>query len=291
VATTPVKRPAVREWTTAAVSWAPARNSIKRATHVAAYGRAGVLAGRRRMPTVMNLYSGSCPKSGSQWIKAVLDHPLVRAQTGLLTLPQLDYYGRPRNWRFPRGTYVPGLYLSYAAYRKIPKPADYRTVYIFRDPRDIVVSGYFSGLKTHRLMQGLEERRKALEQMTVEEGLLSALDYGQQHLRDMATWVDVSDPKVATWRLEDISADPETAVPAILTHCGVELPAADLRTVVAETSREALQRRDLSGRQPGTESHYRVERQTFRELFGPQHHEAVERVVPGLVERLGYPSP
>jgi hypothetical protein len=60
--------------------------------------------------------------------------------------------------------------------------------------------------------------------------------------------------------------------------------------VLGETSREALQRKDLQFRRPGTESHYRVKRQTFRELFGPEHYAAVEQVVPGLVDKLGYPG-
>jgi hypothetical protein len=64
----------------------------------------------------------------------------------------------------------------------------------------------------------------------------------------------------------------------------------ELTQVLAETSREALQRKDLATRKPGSESHYRVRRQGFRELFGPEHYAAVEDVVPGLVTQLGYPD-
>jgi hypothetical protein len=283
--------PTIRERLTAGLSWAPARIMVKYAAHYGARARGEGLRLTGRLPEVANIYAASCPKSGSQWIKAVLHHPVVRARTGLFTLPQFDYWQRELP-AFPLATFVPGVYLSYPAYQSVPKPASYRTVYIFRDPRDIVVSGYFSGLETHPEMLGLEQRRRDLEQMSVSDGLLYALEYGEAHLQDMATWVgvDEADENVAAWRLEDISADPATVVPQILAHCGVTLSDSELAVVLAETSREALQRKDLAARKPGSESHYRVRRQGFRELFGPEHYAAVERVVPGLVAELGYPD-
>ena len=67
-----------------------------------------------------------------------------------------------------------------------------------------------------------------------------------------------------------------------------DLSDGELEQVLRDTSREALQRQDLARRAPGADSHYRVQRQSFRELFRPEHYEALEEVVPGLVERLGY---
>ncbi|MDX6278022.1 MAG: hypothetical protein QOJ72_2150 [Nocardioidaceae bacterium] len=279
----------LREMLTTSVNWAPARTTVKRGAHVVARARGRYLAARHDLPEVANIYAASCPKAGSQWTKAMFDHPVIRSHTGLFTLPQFDYYQR-RLRAFPAGTFVPGLYLSYPAYASIPKRHPYRTIYIFRDPRDIVVSGYFASFGAHPDMLGLAERRKIMEAMSVEEGLLFSLRESAHHFRDMATWVDVADEHVATWRLEDISADPEGTVPKILAHCGVHLSDAELEQVLQETSREALQRQDIARRAPGADSHYRVTRQSFRDLFGPEHYEALEAVVPGLVDKLGYPA-
>jgi len=279
----------VRDAVTTTVNWAPARTAVKHGAHAAAHARGRYLEARGSLPEVANIYAASCPKAGSQWTKALFDHPTVRAHTGLFTLPQFDYYQR-RLSTFPAGTFVPGLYLSFPAYANIPKPHSYRTLYVFRDPRDIVVSGYFASFGAHPDMLGLAERRAAMESMSVAEGLLHSLQESAHHFRDMATWVDVTDEHVATWRLEDISADPEGTVPKILAHCGVNLSDTELEQVLRDTSRESLQRQDLARRAPGADSHYRVTRQSFRELFGPEHYQAVEEVVPGLVARLGYPE-
>ncbi|HET7735954.1 MAG TPA: sulfotransferase domain-containing protein [Nocardioidaceae bacterium] len=280
----------VRDAAITSVNWPPARTTIKRGAHAAARVRGRYLDARGALPEVANIYAASCPKAGSQWIKALFDHPVVRSHTGLFTLPQFDYWQRPLK-AFPAGTFVPGLYLSHAAYDRIPKPHGYRTVYVFRDPRDIVVSGYFASFGAHPDMLGLAERRAVLQSLSVEEGLLYSLRESAQHFRDMATWVDVpADENLAIWRLEDISADPAGAVPKILAHCGVQLSDAELDQVLRETSRDELQRQDLARREPGADSHYRVERKSFRDLFTAEHYAAVEELVPGLVERLGYPS-
>ncbi len=242
------------------------------------------------MPEVANIFTGSCPKSGSQWAKALFDHPIVRAHTRLFTLPQLDYWERPLRG-FPGGTFVPGLYVSYEQYRQMPKPLPHRMVYVFRDPRDIVVSAYGSTF-THRRLGNANEIEAALDGKSVDEKLLWLLYNGEGHLRDMATWVGVAekDESVASWRLEDIGADHAGAVAGMLGHCGVQLSPSELDTVRAETSREELQKRDLAERgDPSSESHYRLRRQSYQELFKPEHYKAIEEVVPGLIEKLGYP--
>lgn len=278
----------IRSRLTTAVQWQPARNSLKYGAHLAARARAHLLEARGTMPEVANIFAGSCPKAGSQWSKALFHHPIVRAHTGLFTLPQLAYHQR-NVARFPGGTFVPGLYVSYAFYQRIPKPRSHRMVYVFRDPRDIVVSAYFSGMKSHRVILDLASHREFLQGMPIEDGLLYIIKNAETYFRDMASWVGVPDENVASWRLEDIGADPAGTVGGILAHCGIVLSEAELDTVLAETSREALQRKDLANREAGAQSHYRVHQQGFRDLFGPQHYAAIEKVVPGLIERLGYP--
>jgi hypothetical protein len=273
------------------VQWNPARTAIKRGVHgyAAARGRGLQLTGR--VPEIGNIFAASSPKAGSQWMKALFDHPVVREHTGLFTLPQLDYQLMPHH-RFPAGTFVPGIYASYPEFREIPKPRPRRVVYMFRDPRDLVVSGYYSAVKTHRVthLEEVERVRDEIRALPFDEGLLLLIKDAAPRLREIETWVGVEDPDVATFRLEDVNADPRTWVAQMLKHCGVALSADELETVLQDVSRDALQARDLAQREAGSESHYRVDRKTFRDVFKPEHHAALEEIVPGLAQRLGYPD-
>lgn len=276
----------LRAWTSQAVNWPPARNALKYSAHAAAHARGELLVRRGRVPFVSNIFAMSPPKAGSQWAKALFDHPVVRARTGLFTLPQLDYQGRRRP--LPAATFVPGMYLSHEEYLRLEKPYPYRAFYVMRDPRDLAVSAYYSAVETHRPVPGYEELRARMRQVPLHEGLLMAIDLVAPRLRDMGSWVGVEDPNVAFFRLEDISRSHEVQVRRILAHCDVVLPPEDLARVVRDTSRESLQRKDLATRASGSESHYRINRRGYRELFEEEHYAAIEAVAPGLAMRMGY---
>ncbi|WP_435770477.1 sulfotransferase domain-containing protein [Nocardioides sp. SYSU DS0651] len=279
----------VRELAAQVVQWNTPRAWIKYGVHAGARVRGAALARAGKVPEVANIFTAGSPKAGSQWMKALFHHRVVREHTGLFTLPQLDYQQR-LDKPFPPGTFVPGIYLSYDEYRRLPRPWPHRTVYMFRDPRDLIVSGYYSAVKTHRKVHvpELEQFRDELRSMPREEGLLRLIREAAPRFEEIGTWVGVDDPSVATFRLEDNETDPEGQVRRMLEHCEVRLSPSELDAVVNEVSREALQARDIAQR-GGGESHYRIDRKTYRELFGPEHHAAIEEVVPGLVARLGYP--
>jgi hypothetical protein len=136
----------------------------------------------------------------------------------------------------------------------------------------------------------VERVRDEIRSLPFDEGLLLLIKDAAPRLREIETWVDIDDPDVASFRLEDVNADPREWVVQILKHCGVTLSPDELETVLGDVSRDALQARDLAQREAGAESHYRVDRKTFRDVFKPEHYEALEEIVPGLAQRLGYPD-
>lgn len=269
------------------VTWAPLRYQIKKRTHTAARLRGHALQATGRLPEIANIYAAGSPKAGSQWMRALFDHPIVRSHSGLLTLPQLDYRtGRP----LPLGTFVPGVYTDYPTYQQLSRRGNHRTVYMFRDPRDLMVSGYFSATISHpdTHFAEVEQFRDELRAMPFDEGLLHLINYNVERLNEIVSWVGIEDPTVATFKLEDVKTQPEIVVPAMLTHVGVNLDADELATVLSDVSRGSLQAADLAKRAEGAESHYRVDAKPTRELIKPMHIEAIERIVPGLIRNLGY---
>lgn len=237
--------------------------------------------------TLRNIYAATLQKSGSQWIKALFTHDLIRSQTRMATFPQFRYDEHQYRRRFPARCFVPGLYLSYPAYAAIEKPPPYRTIYVARDPRDIVVSWYFSVRDTHRVMGNIPDIRKILRSLGVHDGLLFSINWLTQPLLGMGTWTKVEEQEVAFFRLEELALRPETEVLRLLAHCNILLTKLDFQRLLRETSRQRLQERDLAQRQ-GHTSHYRLRQSGHREHFAPAHYAAFRTATNDLVERLGY---
>lgn len=279
-----------REWATRFVQWNRPRNAIKYGVHGYAAARGRWLEARGKVPEIGNIFAASSPKAGSQWMKALFSHPVVREHSGLFTLPQLDYQAN-LDKVFPAATFVPGVYCSYDEYLRMPRTRPRRVVYMLRDPRDLLVSGYYSAVKTHRKLNdaALEAYRDKLRAMPFDEALVDLIEANGQRLSETGSWVDADDPDVKKFRLEEVSEDPRVQVDAMLRHCGIDLSPDELETVLMDVSREALQARDLAARGDG-ESHYRVDRKTFRDVFKPEHYEAMDRIAPGLAEKMGYPA-
>lgn len=266
------------------------RAAVKRAAIRYAWYRGERLRKSGQLPEIPNIYAAMSPKGGSQWAKALLDHPIVRSHTGLFTLPQM-VSGVPEDGRgFPLATSVAGVYTSYEDFVGMPKPDNYRLFYIFRDPRELVVSSYFSAMKTHmKMTPDLEALRDELRGLSRDEGLLMAAELMTPRLQEMASWIGVDDPRIKMFRLDEIEADPQKTV-QILEHCGLALSESEMETVLNETNRGALQQRDLAHRSDKSESHYRRDRSTYRDLFTPEHYAAINAAAPQLAQRLGYPA-
>jgi hypothetical protein len=60
---------------------------------------------------------------------------------------------------FPEYTAAIRLYWDYSCFQHLPKPDNYRTFFVLRDPRDVVVSWYFSIKNTHPV-NGIESIRR-----------------------------------------------------------------------------------------------------------------------------------
>jgi hypothetical protein len=154
----------------------------------------------------------------------------------------------------------------------------------------MVVSGYWSAVKTHRKthLPEVEALRVKLRDMSYEDALLEIIRLSTPVLQDMESWIDVEDPTVARFRLEDVAEDSRGQVSAMLEHAGVALPPAELDLLLKDVDRSSLQAKDLAKRKDG-DSHYRLNQEGSREVFSKVHHDALDEVAPGLIERLGYP--
>lgn len=96
-----------------------------------------------------------------------------------------------------------------ANYQYVKALGEFKGFHVIRDPRDIVVSAYFSHLYSHPVdgfpvIAGLREQ---LQTLSKEDGLLLEMESREQQFKCMAEW-DYSLPNVLEIKFEDLVRNP-----------------------------------------------------------------------------------
>jgi len=238
-----------------------------------------------------NIYHCAVRKTASQWIKAIFSDPVVYRYSGLL-----PYDPRPYKWRhpqpFPPDRVISSLFLSYRKFAAIPKPDRYRTFFVLRDPRDVVVSSYFSTRSSHTPMGDIPQVRKVLQEKPRKEGLLYVIAQLAEKgtFKSLRSWATApGTDAVRLVRYEDLTGERQTEeVDQLLRHCGITLPPAELADVL---SRYSFSRMRSDRGAAGTVSHYRKGQSgDWRNHFDDDIYEAFDAATGDLVELLGYPA-
>lgn len=221
---------------------------------------------------VTNVYHCCTHKSASQWMKALLTDPIVFRHSGLRHFHYQSEWAdwmdnrdpRPFNERyfsksFPEQTVCSPLYIPYDCFQQIPKPSYYRGFFVLRDPRDVIVSWYFSMKHSHTLMGNIAKLREELQNRPKIEGLCWYIE----HLTDSGfydmqrSWIEPDDPSAAVFRYEDLTGpDQFESVRKLFRHCTISLPDSKLRTLLDKHSFE----KKSGGREKGESNekqHYR----------------------------------
>lgn len=111
----------------------------------------------------------------------------------------------------------------------------YRGFHVIRDPRDIVVSGYFSHLYSHPITEHNSEWMDAWRQQlaaapSLEKGLLLELDFEAENLANLRSW-DYTNPNVLELRYESLIIDPLATFTQAFAFWGLSIPRLGLPTL------------------------------------------------------------
>jgi hypothetical protein len=96
-----------------------------------------------------------------------------------------------------------------------------RGFHVIRDPRDMIVSGYFSHRYTHPIngWVALAAHRAELARLSLHDGMLREMQFMDQFIRQLASW-KYDQPGVLEVRLEDLITDPMAQWCRIVDHLG-----------------------------------------------------------------------
>jgi len=126
---------------------------------------------------------------------------------------------------------------------------DYRAFHVVRDPRDILVSSYFSDKYSHYVYgQQFAEFREQLGAMAFAEGLCLELERRTAEFEALAGWNN-HNPRVYETRYEDLTTAPFEEFSKILEFLGIPMPQAGMANRAARAKLAAnglLQRFGMS---------------------------------------------
>ena len=98
----------------------------------------------------------------------------------------------------------------------------FRGFHVIRDPRDVIVSGYFSHRHSHPTegWPELAAHRQKLLQTSKDDGLLLEMDFSKAWLGPMRAW-DYTRPDVLELKMETLTANPTASFCAIYDFLGL----------------------------------------------------------------------
>lgn len=168
----------------------------------------------------------------------------------------------------------------------------YRGFHTVRDPRDIIVSAYFSHRNSHELQDWLEDHRQALLGCDKDEGLHLQMDFWlmEYMLNQMREW-DYDNERILELRWETLTGDPSRELRRAFEFVGLFD-----RGLSSETFQELLAKHSFEAKSGGrsrgdgdAKSHYRRGVPgDWRNHFGPYHVQKFKSTYGDLVLDWGY---
>lgn len=183
---------------------------------------------RDDLPTVFHVTHW---KAGSQWVRSVLK--LAAPDRFVEPAPFPD---RPLGGPPVRGAVYTPIYSSHSQFRSaVPADPSHRTFVMIRDPRDTLVSWYFSLMYSHEAGHPtVRESRDELRRFSKAEGMALMIGKQMRGVIDIQReWLAAGAP---VFRYEDLWADPSGQFAKIFDVCGLGMCALRRRYLVHRQS-------------------------------------------------------
>ena len=223
---------------------------------------------------ISNLYHCTVHKAASTWFRDLFRDPIMKRAHGMPVFHyETDLKGRVyENYCDQTKVVVPGnsiitnVYCSHDQFAAHRKHENYKGFYVAKDPREVVISTYWSWRDNH---PGGHQNREFLRNNDLETGLrwtIDELDVTLGKFQAMRTWVNQPEPNFVYFKTEDFFTNQDDNLRTLLSFLQINMPESDLEILCDRFSFEKLS----GGRKPGQvdkNNHFRSGKTgTWREM-------------------------
>lgn len=229
-------------------------------------------------------------KSGSQWVRDVLTAPELLAYSKKPHSGMTFSINSINNLVIPDNTFSGPIYgMNQREWDNWRKPGD-RAIVVLRDPRDVMISLFYSILYSHGAEPEINHARRLLYGLA---GFEEQLNFMLLHCADSSllrmyrTWSNIDSESALLISYEQLVADQFGVFRKIVDWLGWEVPNEILNAVVERLSFAAR-----SGRQPGSVDKFSHLRKgvanDWRNYFTRDIGQRWEALYPGLLANAEY---
>lgn len=206
---------------------------------------------------------------------------------------------REFNWNFQDsllGKLKPetNIFLQHDSRIDLAKIPSYVGSHIIRDPRDMIISGYFYHLWCaekwcHEKKPKYDNRsyQELLNSVSQEEGIALEIHRVKWSIKDMLTW-DYSNPNIIEIKLEDLAKDEKSVMTQIFQHYGFHDHILDKALSIYEKyTFEKIARRKRG--EEKKQGHFRKGVSgDWKNHFTAEHKKLFKEMYPGVLVKLSY---
>ena len=198
---------------------------------------------------------------------------------------------------FLKKPYIRFLFHVNADFEHLKHLPPFRGFHMVRDPRDLVVSGYFSHLYTHPLQDWLVNHRLELQKRDKDKGLLFEIesDITRLIMNHIRTW-NYKQNNVMEIRMEKMTAKPEQTMVSVFEFLGILNNPKEVLKFTTNDLFPIVEKHNFlkksGGREPGKvdiTSHYRSGAPgDWKSHFKDFHKQAFKKHFQDVLELLNY---
>ena len=242
------------------------------------------------------IYHCCIQKSGSQWFKKVFSDKIIWQKNSLLLYdPSNNFITDDQSIlqklkKLPDNLIISPLYIRYPEFKKLHKPNTHKAFYIARDPRDLIISNYFSLKFSHDPYHPyILKMREKLNSMSQDDGIMDIINsFTAGTTKTLGGWFTQKSGNIKLLRFEDMFGEKQYDVFSdLLNHCNINISSTDIKILL-----EKYSFKNISGRKQGSEDikhHYRKGTPgDWKNHFTNQHKDLFKKLSDNLLVVCGY---